>query len=380
MQARAWLCLPTLLLVGACHHPSVDRDPGPPPPPAKDPPNDEALAPTRTEEHQVVFADRITHAYLLLIDRPNVDAPSRDQLQQLIEQQSPASERGPEFDAFLQMIATPTDQQSPERPNPNAMSLHLEALVLNADLVHPAVLQDPLLTRTLSVEQRAGLPSRSRALLLRADYRNHRAILGLRLLQRLATAVAREYDALIYDPDTQETLSPAAFERQQLRSTLTNIAEQIVVVPFADDRHGRDLIRLSTRGMRRFGSVDLELEGLPRSAGTLQAGSDFLNGLAYKMVRLGEIDPRGFAVELDETVTLEHQDIIAAYGGSQERLSPCEGCRVDVHLVKRAPEPHDPAHHVVARVVAPPDQSEAATYDQPAWVLDAISAVLTPRS
>jgi hypothetical protein len=52
---------------------------------------------------------------------------------------------------------------------------------------------------------------------------------------------------------------------------------------------------------------------------------------------------------------------------------------VRVHLVERPSEPHDPAEHVVARVVAPWLLSASPAYDHPAWARKAIADLLGVR-
>lgn len=215
--------------------------------------------------------------------------------------------------------------------------------------------------------------------MLRAHYRNRYGIRGLRLLQTLVRIVANERDALIHDPDTGETMGPEAFTRRRLKSTLGNVADQVVVVPFPDPRH-EGTVRLTTRGMRRFGSVDLELDGLPRDPAALEAATSLLLGVAYRMARMGEYDREGYAVEVDETIELTHADIAQAYAG-QDAPPPCPDCpgQVTLHLVERPTEPHDPVDHVVARIVAPRSTSDAPGYDHPAWVREALAALLGVR-
>ncbi len=236
----------------------------------------------------------------------------------------------------------------------------------------------PLLTRALTPVDRASLGRRRWQLVLRVGYRNRNAVRGLRLLQALARVVAQEHGALIYDPDTHETVDLETFSRRRLQIKLGNIADQIVVVPFADKRHGEGHIRLATRGMRRFGSVDLELDGLPRDPQVLQSATHLLHGLAFQMVTLGVLGETGFATELDDTVTIHYRDCAQAYAGRGERLPRCQDCpeSVLVHLVERPAEAHDPAGHVVARVVAPRTTSDRPDYDHPAWARDAVARVL----
>ena len=247
-----------------------------------------------------------------------------------------------------------------------------------SELVSTSLLTDPVLTRELSPEERSSLAKRRQALLLRADYRNQYAVRGLRLLQTLVRIVANDRKALVHDPDTGETMGVEAFTRRRLLSSLGNVADQIAVVPFPDPRHGEGFLRLSTRGMRRFGSVDVELDGLPRDPEVLQRATDLMYGLAYQLVRLGEFDTSGYAVELDEVVDVEHADIVQAYGSRGGQVPPaCKDCpgSTTVHLVERPAEPHDPSEHVVARVVAPREESDAAGYDHKKWALEAVASI-----
>src|SRR5690606_30101574 len=131
------------------------------------------------------------------------------------------------------------------------------------------LLADPELARALTPEERAGLPQRTRVVLVRARYRNQHAGRGLRLLQGLVRALASEMGALVHDPDTMETMGPEVFAARRLQRSLGNLADQVAVVPFVDPGQP-DRVRLTTRGMRRFGSVDLELDGLRRDLASLQ--------------------------------------------------------------------------------------------------------------
>jgi hypothetical protein len=305
------------------------------------------------DPHVVVFADRTSQGYLLLVDDAHKQTPTREDL-------------------------PPGPEDGSPRPTRDLLGLHVEVLPLSGGLVPAAVLEDPVLTRELSPEERGSLGKRKHALLLRADYRNQYAVRGLRLLQTVVRIAALDRKALVHDPDTGETMGVEAFTRRRLLSSLGNVADQIAVVPFPDPRHGEGFVRLSTRGMRRFGSVDVELDGLPRDPELLQRATDLLYGLAYQLVRLGEFDRSGYAVELAEVVEIEHADIVQAYGTRGGQVPPaCSNCPggTEMHLVERPAEPHDPGDHVVARVVAPREQSDAADYDHPKWVREAVASI-----
>lgn len=344
--------------------------------------------------HHVVFADRTSQAYLLLLvsDGPR---PTRESLAELVRAKLPAADDEPEAKLLLELVAT---EPQPSMADPSLSAeerqtlQHRDLLGLHLDLlpVAPAgeeplipleALRDPISTRELSDDERASLPARRYAMVLRAHYRNRYGIRGLRLLQTLVRIVAADRRALIHDPDTGETTGLPAFTRRRLQSTVGNVADQVVVVPFPDPRHGEGFVRLSTRGMRRFGSVDIELDGLPRDPAALDAATHLLYGMAYRMVRMGEYDREGYAVEVDEVVTVTHPDIAQAYSGRSAALPRCEDClqSVDVHLVERPPEPHDPIEHVVARIVAPREQSDASGYEHPAWVRSALADLLGVR-
>jgi hypothetical protein len=342
------------------------------------------------DPHVIVFADRTSQGYLLLVDDAHKDMPTRADLQFLVRSKLGAKADEPELQLLLELIDTePADTRMPAPDEPSdgrpratrdLLGLHIELLPMHGDaeLVSTSLLTDPVLARELSPEERASLAKRRQALLLRADYRNQYAVRGLRLLQTLVRIVANDRKALVHDPDTGETMGVEAFTRRRLLSSLGNVADQIAVVPFPDPRHGEGFVRLSTRGMRRFGSVDVELDGLPRDPKVLQRATDLMYGLAYQLVRLGEFDSSGYAVELDEVVDVEHADIVQAYGSRGGQVPPackeCEG-QTTVHLVERPAEPHDPSEHVVARVVAPREESDAAGYDQKKWVLEAVASI-----
>jgi hypothetical protein len=341
--------------------------------------------------HRVVFADRTSQGYLLLVDDKHAGMPTRAGLQKLVEKKLGAADKDPEIRLLLELIATEPLVEDPKlqgQPNDGSprettdlLGLHIDVLPLRgtrSELITTEQLTDPILTRDLQDADRASLAKRNKAILLRVDYRTAYGIRGLRMLQTLVRLVAEDRDALIFDPDLGETMRPTTFTERRLQSSLSNIADQIAVVPFPDPRHGKDYVRLATRGMRRFGSVDIELDGLPRDPQVLQAATHLIYGLAYRLVRLGEFDSSGYAVELPQEVIIDRDDIVQAYQRSEDRVPQCEGCpgAVAVHLVERASEDHDPANHVVARVVAPREQSDEAGYDHPGWARSAVRDLL----
>lgn len=348
--------------------------------------------------HQVVFADRILYPYVLLLPAAGEGkpaTPSRGELQAEVQRVFAGKEGEPEVGRLLAMIgqapseagaASPTllepnagdeagageggvvTDPSAYRPARELLALHVEVIAAS-EVVSQGALEDPELTRALSPEDRASLAGRRWALVLRGEYRNQEGVRGLRLLQTLVRIAASERGALIHDPDTLETVDVATFTARRLLASVGNIADQIPVIPFPDPRHeGR--LRLATRGMRRFGSVDLELDGLPPDPERLQRATFLLHGLALAMARLGEVDRSGFAVEAPEVIDVSAELCRQAYGSRGGGLPRCRECPEDavIHLVERPAEPQDPPGHVVARVVAPRVESDAADYDHPAWV------------
>lgn len=367
-----------------------------PPPPSRDVGTPASPVDAADESaHHVVFADRTSQTYLLLLPDSPTAAPTREALAELVKQRLPGADDEPEVELLLDLVATePRPVQSDpsldaaersEIRHADLLGLHVALLPIATPgedpLISPATLLDPIATRELSEADRQSIPARREVLVLRAHYRNRYGVRGLRLLQTLVRIVATDRKALIHDPDTGETLDVTAFTRRRLQSSLGNVADQIVVVPFPDPRNGKGFVRMSTRGMRRLGSVDLELDGLPREPAVLEAASELLQGLAYRMARAGEYDQEGFAVEVDDEIELTYRDVAQAYAGRTERVPRCEGCpeRVRVHLVERPAEPHDPIEHVVARVVAPRLLSASPTYDHPAWARKAIADLLGVR-
>jgi hypothetical protein len=359
----------------------------------------EAARQAEAAAHRVVFADRISFGYVLLLPGSPGPAPTRQELQDTVRRMFAEQLGEPEVELLLDLVATPPRgdlsalkgatppglKDSVEAPaDPEAAArvwatsdlLGLEIEALPAAAVEPKLLTDPELTRALTPEEHEALPEHTRLMIVRALYRNQNGVRGLRLLQALVRAIAAETGALVHDPDTLETMGPAAFAARRLQASLGNIADQVAVVPFVDPQRP-DAVRLTTRGMRRFGSVDLELDGLSRDLPTLQQATYFLHGLGLVMVRLGEFDRSGFAVEAPEVIGLHYRDCVSAYGG-QVALPRCDECpeEVELHLVERPPEPHDPPGHVVARVVAPRPISSRGDYDHTAWIRAALDRVL----
>ena len=360
--------------------------------------------PNATESaHHVVFADRTSYAYLLLVDHQAPLAPTRDELKALVRKGMAGHESEQEVELLLDLIdrpppdderaAIPLNQAVEELadakdtkppPDQDLLGLHVNVLAVRSDpekpLITSEILEDPILTRELTDKQRASLPQRDHAILLRAVYRNQHGVRGLRLLQSLVRLVALEHDALIHDWDTGETMGVDTFTQRRLQAALGNVADQIVVVPFSDTRFGPDFVRLSTRGMRRFGSPDLELDGLPKEPRVLQSATHFLLGLAFLVTRQSEVHPSGLAVEAEETLTVHYRDVQQAYSGRKATVPRCAECEesVLVHLVERPAKREDPRGHPVVRVVAPRQTSDRADYDHPAWAVDAIAHLLGP--
>ena len=354
--------------------------------------------------HRVVFADRTSQSYVLLLPpdggASSPDVPTRDELVALVEREFASSLLEEEVRLLIELVrkepsATPQpvqlsfdpeDEDSIEIARRTAMArgdllgLHVES-GNTEDFVPALALEDPVLLRALSARLRDSISTRRRALLVRADYRNQHAFRGLRLLQTLVRLLARERDALVHDPDTLETVDLDVFTRRRLQSTLANVADQIVVVPFPDPRHGEGFVRLTTRGMRRFGSVDLELDGLPADPQLLQRATDFLVGVALVMAREAELDATGLAIELDDVIGVHYADAVQGYAGREGKPPRCTDCpeQAQIHVVERPSEPQDPHDHVVARVVAPRPISDAPEYDHRAWVADAIADVFGPH-
>lgn len=371
--------------------------------------------------HVIPFADRTSMGYLLLLpDRTQPKPPTRAQLKVLVQQAFPDRRRDGEISLLLELIdskprstdlgvpgelqppsldevsdqqADATDGKPAELPTDpleleelaakrererifDLIGLHIEIVhvgIGDGAIIPSSALQDPVLTRGLSDEQRELLIGRQWALLLRADYRNRHAVRGLRLHQTLVRVAAEHYGAIIHDPDTLETMSVEVFTERRLRAAAGNVADQIAIVPFLDKRDDSKL-RLTTRGMRRFGSVDVELDGLPRDAQALQRASDLLAGLALALVKEAEVESSGFAVEVPQVIEVDGELIRQSYSARDYQPPLCEQCpgTVEVHLVERAPEDHDPQGHVVARVVAPRELSDAPDYDHPQWVQESL--------
>ncbi len=353
--------------------------------------------------HQVVFADRTSQGYLLLVKgKEPPTTPTRKQLVNLVKASFIGKLDDEEVQLLIGLIQTEphrtdylpqTTGLSAAGPTPaeddvitarerarrsDLLGLHIEVMGVGAGesaLISDAAFDDPVLVRELTAEQKVSLRSRRWAILLRADYRNQHAVRGLRLLQTLVRIVAKDRKAMIFDPDTLETLNEQAFTARRLQTRLGNVADQIAIVPFPDTRNGGDRIRLSSRGMRRFGAVDIELDGLAREPHALQRATDFLYGLALVMIKNGEVDRSGFAVQVDAVIPVSFTDAQQAYGARSQSLTRCSHCpaRSLVHLVERPAQPQDPADHVVARVVAPRSTSDKADYDHPAWVSRALA-------
>jgi hypothetical protein len=347
--------------------------------------------------HRVVFADRSSQGYLLLLPAPPDGspprAPTRAALRSWVDEAFADHSDLDEIRLLRRLIETDAEAPSAIAPlstlkiDPNdpasmrrqakvsdLIGLHV-AILETSDVASASILQDPILSRHLSAEDRMSLPRRSYALLLRADYRSREAFRGLRLLQTLVRIASRKLNALILDPDTLEVRDQESFSRARLRSATAAVASQVTVVPFRDGESEAKSVRLTTRGMRRFGTVDLELTGLPLEPAVLQRATDLLYGLALVLVKTAEVDRKGFALEVSDVVTVHWRDIEQAYEGSARELPRCVACpeTVEVHLVERPRLPSDPQDHVVAQMVAPRTTSDTASYNHGAWTKRALA-------
>ncbi len=310
------------------------------------------------------------------------DAPSTDQVGEAVAQ-AQAAIAGDEIDVEAR------ESLRRKRRLTDLLGLDVELHPLHPKdakdaIVDLEILREPILARDLSPEQLASLERRTWALVVRARYRNQHGVRGLRLLQTIVRLLAEQQNALIHDPDTRETVTRETFTRTRLQTKLGNVADQIPVVPFQDPAHtiaGKPAVRLATRGMRRFGSVDIELAGLPADPQVLQQATHFVYGVAFNLIKLGVYDRSGYAAELPEAIHIHYKDCAQAYASRDEKLPRCADCpeEVRVHLVERPPEQHDTQGHVVARVVAPRHVSDAPDYDQTQWVREALARVLGPH-
>ncbi|TPV95315.1 MAG: hypothetical protein B7733_10710 [Myxococcales bacterium FL481] len=324
-------------------------------------------------------------------DGANRRSPSRAELRRTVDRAFRGRRNEPEVGALHQFIArdpagyaagrlTGTEAQRRAilaRPGSDLLGISIR-LVPRASVLDVAALDDPVLTRGLgrgTVERMAAI---DHAVVIRGEYRPQGFVRGLRLLQTLVAAYARQVDGVILDPDTGELWAVDSFTSRQLRARDRNVADQIAVVPFPDlDDASR--VRLCTRGMRRFGAPDLELDALPVEPRRLAQATDLLRGLALVVAGLAELDAAGYASSAPDEVALTRRDIAESLAASGT-MSPCATCQetVAVHLVERSRHPTDPVDHPVVRVVAPLSQSRAPAYDHPAWVQRAIERLFGP--
>ncbi len=348
---------------------------------------------TGEDAHQVVYADRISQGYLLLLanDRgtdvtmtrdtllelvrgSTLDDATKAQLATLIETEPQTAPLAlPSEETLAQAAAgLPTDEQVAE-----LLGLHIEVLKRDDATIPSAALQDEILSRDLDPLERDAALRSEQVLLLRADYRNQHGLLGLRLLQQLVVLVATQRGALIHDPDTRETVSADYFGSHVIPEDLGGVSSQIAIIPFQDTRNGKGFVKLATRGMRKLGCVDLELDGLPQDIVVLERATWLLSGLASTLLREAASHGSGVGYEVDDSIEITRSEIVRAYGGQAPWRTECAGCSgsTDVHLVERTPEPADPVHHRVARVVAPRELSDLDEYVQPIWALAALEDV-----
>lgn len=342
--------------------------------------------------HRVVFADRTSMGYLLLLPGPDKpEVPTREAIKSTVKAAFGDQTETGEVDLALDLIdMEPKDTQRSAaetadldkgvrvaRAKFDLIGFHIDVLEISDGLIPGEALSDPIFTRDVIEADRAGLASRKWALLLRADYRNLNGVRGLRLLQAIVRVVAKERGAVIHDPDTLETMSLERFSARRLRSELGNVADQVAVIPFPDEE-APGKVRLTTRGMRRFGAPDLELDGLEPDPDTLQRATYLVHALALVVVREGEVHESGFAIEAPETLSVYEADLQRAYSGRETLPPRCEDCEgfVKLHLVKRLEKKTDAQEHAVVRIVAPRRESDAPDHDHGAWVQRSLSRLV----
>jgi hypothetical protein len=398
IRAARALWFAGVIACAACSRDAATPKSAPDPAPAaRDLGGGKAPATGDDDAHDVVFSDRASAAYLLLVRESEAAAPTRPELVALARTQLGD---GPEIVRLVELIEQPpirpvvgatdvgatalgptaSEQERVRRLDLLGLAIEVHPLRSDESVIPAEHLTHPVLTRLLTPEERQGLGERTHAIMLRADYRNRDAVRGLRLLQTVVRLLAEQRHALIYDADTNETVGPEVFTQRRLRAGVGNIAEQIVIVPFPDPRHGPEYARLTTRGMRRFGCPELELDGLAVDPQVLDRATDLLAGLAYRVIRDSEYDPSGYAVEANDVIEVGIDEVKQAYAGTSVRTRTCADCmeRTRVHLVERASEPHDPAEQLVVRVVAPRETSDARDYDQSKWAITALQELFGP--
>jgi len=344
----------------------------------------------------VAFADRSSQGYLLLLAAAPAEAVDRALVRELVRKRFREHARDEEVRLALELIdaregPTPIEPLLSPDGEGNAsgprrrdlLGFHLE-LLSEPDtraIVPDGLLADPVAARSLAPAERAALGSHRVGILVRADYRNQHGVRGLRLLQAIVDLIARHTRAVIHDPDTGETQNPETFFARRYLKDRRNVADQVIVMPLASKgAEASRRIRLVTRGMRRFGCPDLELDGLPRDPALLQEATHLVYGLASTLVGVAEVDPRGLAVLVQDALDVSHADVAAAYATRNVPLPRCSSCpaRTRVHLVERPAEDADPMDHLVVRVVAPREQSDAPRHDHVAWLRGALDELLGP--
>ena len=138
-----------------------------------------------------------------------------------------------------------------------------------------------------------------------------------------------------------------SFSEARLRSATASVASQVTVVPFQEGDGETRSVRMTTRGMRRFGAVDLELTGLPLDPYVLQRATDLLYGIAFVLVKTAEVDTKGFALQVEDVLTVHWRDIQQAYEGT------AGGSVVESNRIKPRPAGAARAERYAARLVGP---------------------------
>lgn len=360
--------------------------------------------------HKVVYADRTSHGYLLIPAGPSpakagIEAlwrePSRERLaallaekrnfpglqarervmlQTLVERQPRATpvRKGGQDPADTTAAPEPSRSSANHAELPDLLGFHIDRVELSGGedgLLPTAARTDQISTRSLDAEQRRALAQADSALLLRADYRVAEGVRGLRLLQALTAALAEARNALVHDPDTMETHAPADFRAKRYLGEPNNVADQVVILPFIErSESGAAKVRLTTRGMRRFGVVDLELAGLPAAPQLLQRATQWMHGTASLLVSDAGVDESGYAREVPGEIVVARADLRNAYASSPVQFPDCGGCpgQIELHLVERPELPTDAIDHVVAQIVAPRSASAQPDHDHGQWLIQAL--------
>lgn len=162
---------------------------------------------------------------------------------------------------------------------------------------------------------------------------------GLRAADRLLAEVAEQTKGLIWDEETREIFTPAAWRERHIdgwQGDIPNVVKHTVIHAYQGDK----LLRGITLGMAKFGLPDVVMNDYPRS-NSGQAGN-LIAALSQSLVEGAQIGPRSnFTLDLAQ---IRHE---AARATQQAQLTDNARGAAQLYFTKGKLEEGDPQNRLL---------------------------------